>query len=110
VEFSLGKNKQASIVPIRESRPIELRRVRDMYRFGKGSHLFLDFLMRTAMNFGSWSYSCGIGLREGYAAFNKSRDWYRDEFRKAPPIHVTASQVSEDLATAIEEGRVRWEE
>jgi len=94
----------------RENKPRLIRKVRELYHYGKVSQGVFDLAIRVLMNFGNWTYSVGIGLHRGFWAFQGSRRKFHGEARLRPPIHISESQAKRDLEQLLLEGRVRWEE
>ena len=94
----------------RESKPRPIRKVRELYHYGKISQMVFDLAMRMLLNFGNWTYSVGTGLHRGFWAFQVSRRKFHGEARLRPPIHVSDAQARKDLEQLLSEGRVRWDD
>ena len=93
-----------------ESKARSIRNIRDLYRYRKASQWLFDLVARTFLNFGNWSTSVGSGIIEGFRAFQKGREKFREESRLRPPIHITEAQARKDLSQQLASGQVRWED
>ena len=93
-----------------EFKPRRIRKVRELYRYGKVSQMVFDVSMRVLLNFGSWTTSFGLGLHRGYAAFQASRIKFHAESRLRPPIHISVVKARQDLERLLVEGKVVWED
>ena len=93
-----------------EFKPRRIKKVRELYRYGKVSQMVFDLAMRMLLNFGNWTTSVGLGLNRGFSAFQISRKKFHTELRLKPPIHITESQAKRDLEVLLRDGKVVWED
>lgn len=93
-----------------EFKPRRIRKVRELYRYGKVSQMVFDVSMRMLLNFGNWTTSVGLGLYRGYAVFQASRIKFHAESRLRPPIHISGVKARQDLERLLVEGKVVWED
>jgi hypothetical protein len=91
-------------------KPRPIRKVRELYRYHKGSQWMFDFLMRTLLNLGNWIFSVGLGLQHGFRGFQVSRHRFQEAARLRPPIHITEAQARKDLERLLAENKVKWED
>ena len=91
-------------------KPRPIRKVRELYRYHKGSQWMFDFLMRTLLNLGNWIFSVGLGLQHGFRGFQVSRHTFQEAARLRPPIHITEAQARKDLERLLAENKVKWED
>ena len=94
----------------KENKPRPIRKVRDLYHYGKISQMVFDLAMRMLLNFGNWTTSVGLGLNRGFSAFQVSRKKFHSELRLKPPIHIAESQAKRDLELLLRDGKVVWED
>ena len=93
----------------RVKEPRRIRKVREIYSYGKISRFFFDIAFRTMLNFGNWMTSVALGLRGGYLAFDASRNQFRERAILEPPVFITRAQARRDLETLTLEGEVKLE-